>query len=188
MIKQNKSPDRKIFFAGETVTFYMSAAPARRKGRAVLRTNIGQSAIQRQEMIEKSEFNRTPRGGDWHDLEMDKSAAGFQITLPLAEPGIFEAKCCFIPDDGSSIIWATGDNFKLKVHPANSVTANGIYCAFVRQFGKWANLPHSPEMPEIINELDRENYTVVPPSGTFRNLISKLDHIFGTLHCSILQP
>ena len=187
MIKQNKSPDRKIFFAGETVTFYMSAAPARRKGRAVLRTNIGQSAIQRQEMIEKSEFNRTPRGGDWHDLEMDKSAAGFQITLPLAEPGIFEAKCCFIPDDGSSIIWATGDNFKLKVHPANSVTANGIYCAFVRQFGKWANLPHSPEMPEIINELDRENYTVVPPSGTFRNLISKLDHIFGTLHCTILQ-
>lgn len=188
MIQQSIFPERKIFFAGETIRIRMSGNIPAIPGKAVVRTNIGGAALHRQEQIEKNESGRTPRGGDWRDLEMPPGQnKNFEILLPLCEPGIFEAKCCFIPDDGSKIIWTNGDNFHLKVLPASSVRGNSIYCAFVRQWGKWKSLAHSPEMPDSLPQLDAAEFTVVPPSGTFRDLVRELDHIFGRLHCNILQ-
>ncbi len=187
MIQQHSVPARTLFFCGETILFRLTGVEKKLSGRAVVRTNIGGAFNQRKEIIEKTELNRTPGGSDWHDIAMNKVADGvFELTLPLPEIGIFEAKCCFIPADGSSVIWSEGDNFKIKVGSAPSITANGIYCCFVRQFNKWKTLKHSPELPDF-SILDQDGFTVVPPSGTFRSVIAQLDHIFDKLNCRILQ-
>ncbi len=187
MTTQSLIPEKSLFFTGETATFSFYGIPADKKGRAVLRTNIGGGAAKIAEQIEKTETNRTPKSSDWHDLEMHRTDDGsFQITLPLTETGVFEAKCCFLPADKSPAIWPNGNNFRLKVSSNANVSDNGIYCCFVRQWGKWMYLPHSPEQPDFTT-LDQEGFTIVPPSGTFRNVIKKLDHIFDTLNCRILQ-
>lgn len=188
MANQYILPDKVLFFSGETVTFKLTGIPRHFKGRAVVRTNIGGNSAKIAEQIEKTLSNRTPKGSDWRDFEMarNKESGDFQITLPLIEIGVFEAKCCFIPADNSPVIWPEGSNFHLKVSSNINFSGNGIYSCFVRQWGKWMHLPHSPEMPDF-KVLDQENFVVVPPSGTFRNVISKLDHIFDTLNCRILQ-
>ncbi len=188
MIKQKLIPEKRLFFTGETVTFKLCSRDISLKGHAVLRTNIGSAHLKYNEQIEKTESNRIPKGGDWRDLNMIQMESGiFQLTLPLTETGVFEAKCCFIPDNKEEpVLWADGENFKLKVSSNSNVSGNGIYCCFVRQFGKWMHLPHSPELPDL-STLDQEGFTVIPPSGTFRNVIKKLDHIFDTLNCRILQ-
>ena len=187
MAQQSIFPDRKLFFTGETVRIRLAGVTSGVPGRAVVRTNLGRAAIRRRELLEKGELGRTPRGGDWHDILLNAADGGFEVTLPLTEPGVFEAKCCFIPDDGGPILWAAGNNFKIKVNPAESVTGNAVYCAFVRQFGTWMDRSHSPTPSAALSQLDAEKFTVIPPSGTFRRLIAQLDHIFGTLHCRILQ-
>ena len=187
MITQTIFPEKSLFFTGETVKFTLSGIPLNRNGRAILRTNIGGGCAKNDEQLAKTQFNRTPQGSDWRDLTMTRHHDGtYQLTLPLTETGVFEAKCCFIPADSSQIIWASGENFSLKVSSNINVSGNGIYCCFVRQWGKWMHLPHSPEMPDF-TMLDQEGFTIVPPSGTFRNVIKKLDHIFNTLNCRILQ-
>ena len=188
MPRQKITGGRKIFFAGECVTFELSGIPGI-SGKGVLRTNIGNAAITRKEICESAFDGKPAPGLDWHDFEMDFNGNGcFSLTLPLLEVGVFEAKCCFIPDDGAPIIWAQGANFEIKVESSAASAGNTIYCAFVRQFGK-ATLyaEHSSALPDEIARLDRENYTVIPPSGTFRDVIKQLDHIFGTLRCRILQ-
>ena len=186
MITQEIIPDKRLFFSGETVTFELRCAE-NLKGRAVLRTNIGNGHLKIAEQIEKTELNRTPKGGDWRDFTMSTAGNGsYRITLPLIETGTFEAKCCFIQENSGNILWAQGGNFQLKVSSNINVSGNGIYCCFVRQWGKWMYLPRSPEQPDFTT-LDNEGFVVVPPSGTFRSVISKLDHIFNTLNCRILQ-
>lgn len=190
MPKQIITPDRTLFFAGETVEFtlYMPSADIP-PGRAVVRTNIGRAAVRRREIIDFYEKHKVPSGNDWHDIAMTEQpdAPGvFKARLPLAEVGVFEAKCCFIPDNGEAVIWPAGENFRIKTAPAANASGNGIYCAFVRQFGDNMMLEHSPEAADL-SEYDRQNYIVVPPSGTFRKLTAQLDHIFGELNCRILQ-
>ena len=187
MPRQKIAGGRKIYFSGECVTFELSGIPGI-PGKGVLRTNIGNAAVTRQELCDKAANGKVPAGLDWHDLEMKFAGGGcYTLTLPLLEVGCFEAKCCFIPDDNSPIIWAQGANFEIKVETSSSSAANTVYCAFVRQFGKTLYASHSSELPWEIERLDRENYTVIPPSGTFRDVIAQLDHIFGNLKCNILQ-
>ena len=188
MIIQTISPDRSIFFAGETVCFTLSGIPEEISGRAVVRTNIGGAVRHRTELIERTELNRIPRNSDWQDVEMlpGELPGEYRITLPLPEIGVFEAKCCFLPDGSVNPLWPLSDNFRLKVEPAVNAAGNGIYCAFVRQWNDQKHLPHSPALPDLA-EYDRKGFVVVPPSGTFRDLIGHLDHIFGTLNCRILQ-
>lgn len=184
MINQTIIPDKKLFFTGETVTFKVNTIL---HGRAFVRTNIGGGSAKIAEQIEKTELNRTLRGSDWRDFDMNKCPDGtYTLTLPLTETGVFEAKCGFITADSHELSWADGNNFKIKVSSFVNVSGNGIYCCFVRQFGKWMYLPHSPEQPDF-SVLDQNGFTVIPPSGTFRNVIANLDHIFDTLNCRILQ-
>ena len=186
MLTQKVFPAKVLFFTGETVSFQLSGVPEKR-GKALLRTNIGGEKIKIAEKIRKTETGRMPSGSNWHDFEMKPCSDGtFTITLPLTETGVFEAKCCFMPDDGSSLQWANGGNFTVKVTANANIDGNGVYSCFVRQWGKWMYLPHSPEQPDF-KTLDNEGFTIVPPSGTFRNVIRNLDHIFDTLHCRILQ-
>ena len=188
MVTQAREPQRNIFFAGETVKFTLSGIPSDMPGRAVVRTNIGHAALRRMELIDRTEKNRALRNTDWHDVVMqfDEAANVFTLTLPLPEVGIFEAKCCFIPQDGTAPLWPGSSNFKIKVEPAFNAAGNTIYCAFVRQWNNIMHLPHSPALPDL-SGYDAKEFTVIPPSGTFRKLVSHLDHIFNTLNCRILQ-
>jgi glycogen debranching enzyme len=187
MLYQRIIPEKRLFFTGETVKFELDPCGIFCKGRPVLRTNIGGGRLKTIEIIEKNKSNRHPKGNDWHDFNMQKNADGtYSILLALTEPGIFEAKCCFIPEDGSAVLWAEGENFKIKVSSNVNSCSNGIYSCFVRQWGKWMHLPHSPEQPDL-STLDKEGFVAIPPSGTFRSVIAGLDHIFDTLNCRILQ-
>ena len=186
-MKQFIFPDRRIFFAGEKVIFTLCDIAPGIRGKAVLRTNLGRGAVKREEIISQTE-NKVPAAGlDWWDIELKRTGDSAEITLGLPEVGVFEGKCCFIPDDGSPIIWAEGGNFFIKVEDPASVCCNSIYSAFVRQFGGDMNKAVSTPPAEGEKLLTENGYAFVPGSGTFRNVIAKLDHIFDTLHCRILQ-
>ncbi len=186
-MRQEIFPARRIFFAGNKVTFTLHGLDPARSGRAIVRTNLGRGAVRRAEIISATEKNHSIPGLDWGDIELVKSGESASITLGLPEVGIFEAKCLFIPDDGGPIVWAEGENFFLKVESPASVCGNSMYSAFVRQFGATAEMAQSPSPDAAEKGLEERGYTVIPPSGTFRQLISRLDHIFGTLGCRILQ-
>ena len=135
-MRQSIIPGRTIFHAGDTVTFRLEGIEPGRAGKAVVRTNLGRAHVRRNEIVEFAEHNRPPAGLDWHDVELQQNPDGSRsAVLPLTQMGVFEAKCCFIPDGGAPIEWAEGENFRLKVESAAALTANTIYCAFVRQFG-----------------------------------------------------
>ena len=188
-MRQFITPERQIFTTGEIVSFVLDPETSfLPPGRAVLRTNLGRAGIRREELLKKSRTGNAAAGLDWHDVKMTRRRDGtFTLKLPLIETGCFEAKCCYIPDDGSPIRWPGGDNFRIKCVSAECASGNTIYCAFVRQHGKGCERAHSAPFPETAEKLDKAGYTVIPPSGTFRDLIGHLDHIFGELGCNILQ-
>ena len=179
MIIQNKYPERNIFYAGESVIFRLSGGTGIRE--AYLRTNLGHASVMRREIICHAETGAPREDLAWHDLAMTRTPDGFELTLPLLEVGVFEGKCwCRTPE---GMRWAEGGNFFLKVESAENAASSPIYCAFVRQFGG-----EKPAVdPEKLAELDRLGYTVIPPSGTFRDVKRQLDRIFNTLQCRILQ-
>jgi len=187
-MQQTIFPDRQLFFAGETVEFTLFTNNKVSGGTAWLRTNITGAARHRNELIEEVEKKRKPAELDWKDLPMKDCGNGcWKLAIPLLEVGVFEAKCCFKPEKDSVMSWASGRNFHLKVSPAESAGSNGIYSVFVRQFGRYCTLKTSPPEPAAAAALDAAGYTVIPPSGTFRDVIRHLDHIFDRLGCGILQ-
>jgi len=112
----------------------------------------------------------------------------FQVTLPLYEVGHFEAKCFFLKKGEVLPTWPPGTNTTVNVEAADACCANIIYNAFVRQFGPSKKAAvSSPVNEDWIKALDRNAYTVIPKSGTFRDLIRELDFIVGTLGCRVLQ-
>ncbi len=173
---------------GDTVTFTLSmATPA--EGGAWLRTNIGHAAVGRREAVGSVEDGEPPQARDWYDLPMERVAPlRFRIRLPLTETGHFEAKCFFLPDGADAPRWPPGPNAAVNVEPAETCCGNILYNAFVRQFGpnrdgaaaaRWAAMDPSA--------FDADGFTVIPPSGKFRDLIRELDFIVGTLGCTVIQ-
>lgn len=158
------------------------------KGKAFLRTNIGKAAVRRAETISLVRTGLATAGQDWHDIPMNSDGNGvYSLKLALIEAGHFEAKCFFMPEDTEDALWPDGDNVHVNVSPADYCCGNSIYCAFVRQFGPNCTRSRRPDETEKIHELDHQGYTIIPKSGTFRDLIGKLDHIFNDLQCRILH-
>ena len=189
MLKQDPAPGtRRIMFRGDTLNFRLDiGSPS--AGTAWVRTNIGQAGIQRREVIRSVHFDESPLGRDWFDLPMRLREQGhFEVALALTEVGHFEAKCYFLPEGGSTPIWPPGTNAVVNVEPADTCCANTLYNAFVRQFGPGKAVRRDPAADAgTLQRLDREGYTVIPPSGTFRDLIEELDFIVGTLGCRLLM-
>ncbi len=182
-LEQTLLPQRRIFYRGDAVTFRLKGSnlPA---GQALLRTNLGMGQAKDCQTVRAVEEDVPPSGRDWRDLPMYPAGADgeFELTLPLLEVGIFEAKAGFrIQADGQQWLWPEGPNMRLKIEPSESVGSNLIYTAFVRQFHRAA------KTPACASELDHAGYTVIPPSGTFRQLIGQLDFILGELGSRILQ-
>ncbi|NNG00117.1 MAG: glycogen debranching protein [Desulfobacteraceae bacterium] len=177
---------RFLCFAGDTFVFELTES-TRRPGRAMLRTNIGQAHTVKRETIRHVEKDEHPLGRCWYDIAMVHQGNGnYRLTLALTEVGHFEAKAYFLPDDAKDPQWPDGPNVSLNVAPADTCCANIVYNAFVRQFGP--NKTRYQGVPdESLRELDHRGYTVIPPSGKFRDLIHELDFIIGTLGCRVIQ-
>ena len=180
---------RRLMVKGDTVTFHLKP-PAPWSGTAWLRTNLGHAAIQRQEIVDAVESGRPPLGRDWYDIPMQAvDEHAYRLTLGLTQVGHFEGKCYFLKRGESGPIWPAGDNTTINVEPADTCCANIIYNAFVRQFGPSKAGKGMPlaSQEAMIKPLDAAGYTVIPPSGTFRDLIKELDFIIDTLGCRIIQ-
>jgi len=178
-----------VRFCGDVLTFTLTV-PSGMKGAAWIRTNIGHAAVTRTEIIRSVHLQETPLGRDWFDTAMRRvSENRFEIRLALCEVGHFEAKCFFLQEGESSPIWPPGANSCVNVQSSESCCANIIYNAFVRQFGadKSGKKPLPAPGEECVRMLDAARYTVIPPSGTFRDLIAELDFILGELGCRILM-
>lgn len=180
---------RMLCFRGDVARFHLRV-PGQPPGRAFVRTNLGQGRTIRREIIRHVELNEAPLARDWFDIPMQPAGPGlFEAALPLNEVGHFEAKCLFMADGREEPVWPEGANTVLNVEPADTVCANTLYNAFVRQFGPNKNSARSDMAPPhpCLEELDAAGYTVIPPSGTFRDLIGELDFIIGHLGCRFLQ-
>ncbi|OQY02912.1 MAG: glycogen debranching protein [Desulfobacteraceae bacterium 4572_123] len=188
-VTQHPSPGKRLLmFRGDTLCFTLDV-PDSKSGRAWLRTNIGAAAVARKEVIDQVRFAKPALGRDWFDIPMMRADDHrFRITLPLIETGHFEAKAFFLEQDTEKPIWPAGPNTGINVEPADTCCANIIYNAFVRQFGPNKSGSFKKKVPlSMLEELDNAGYTVIPPSGTFRDLIRHLDFIFEKLGCRGIQ-
>jgi len=179
---------RMVKHRGDTITFHLTLSEFC-KGSAFLRTNIGHAEIAREEIIQFVECDKPPLEQDWFDVPMvPQDELHFKITLPLCDVGHFEAKAFFLPADQRVPVWVPGANTAVNVSPAGTCCANIIYNAFVRQFGPNKNgRSFDDSQSPLVQPLDAAGYTVIPPSGTFRDLIRELDFIIGKLGCRIIQ-
>jgi hypothetical protein len=171
-----------------TLTLELSQSQS---GNAWVRTNIGHAKIIREEIIRDVEKKETPLGRAWFDIPMQRiDDRRFEATLPLCEVGHFEAKCYFLKEGEVQPTWPPGPNAAVNVESADACCANIIYNAFVRQFGpnKAGIRMLEPSDEQCVRMLDKNGYAVIPPSGTFRDLIKELDFIIGELGCRILTP
>ncbi|MDY6971222.1 MAG: amylo-alpha-1,6-glucosidase [Thermodesulfobacteriota bacterium] len=176
-------------FRGDTQLFSLCLSDEI-NGTAWLRTNIGQVETKNEETIRQVLYDETRLHRDWFDIPMKQiDRRRFNVTVALCEVGHFEAKCFFLPDNESDPVWPKGSNASINVEPADTCCSNIVYNAFVRQFGpnKKARFSVSPAVEDCMRSLDNEGYTVIPRSGTFRDLISELDFIIGELGCRIIQ-
>ncbi len=190
-MKQTPFPgERLIRMRGDSIVFTLELYDDI-SGQAFLRTNLGHGAVRRNEIIAHTEQSVPVLETDWHDLPMRRiDSKHFQLVLPLVEVGNFEAKAWFQPDNGGRNIWVGGeDNTFIKVEPAGTVCANTIYTLFTRQFGsnKYQRNKLEIEFKEPVADLDKAGYAVIPPSGTFRDVIKELDFIIGKLRSRIIQ-
>lgn len=180
-IEQNPAPGSQLLkWVGDSLTIEATYSRTGRPGRMILRTNLGAAATHRVEILNALNNHLQPSGDDWHDVPMQPCGNGrWLVELPLLEVGLFEAKVCFLPNDTPVPEWPDGANLNIKVAPANTAAGNLIYAAFTRQFGArmYSAKAETPNI-DAVHELDNQGYTVIPPSGTFRNLIKQLDHIF----------
>ncbi|HMA67946.1 MAG TPA: glycogen debranching protein, partial [Desulfosalsimonadaceae bacterium] len=174
---------------GDSIAFTLTL-PKQQPGQAWLRTNLGQSRTIRREIMRSVTHDESLLGRDWFDIRMEPAGGDrFRIVLGLCEIGHFEAKCFFIPEGASVPIWPAGDNVTINIAPTDTCCANIVYNAFVRQFGpnKDGSFAPAQKKKAVIEDLDRDGYTVIPPSGTFRDLIAELDFIIGYLGCRFIQ-
>jgi starch synthase (maltosyl-transferring) len=180
---------RMVKFRGDVLTFKLGL-PQPLEGTAWVRTNLGHGNITRTEIVAEVEQDKTRLGRDWFDIPMNRmDDRNFSVMLPLVEVGHFEAKCFFLKKGEPGPTWPEGGNTVINVEPADVCCANIIYNAFVRQFGpnKSGRQSLTTSQAEILQNLDSAGYTMIPPSGTFRDLIAELDFIIGRLGCRILM-
>ena len=184
---------RMVRHAGDLATFTLNGPggqPLPPGWRARLRTNVGRAEELRDEIV-RSHFEKLPlAGASWRDIPMEEDENGqWRLTLALTEPGYFKAKAYALDPRGFQH-WPSGPDAGISVHPSWTRTANTIYCAFPRMFGRWSKekISTRPEhqTPEIV-ALDRAGFNVIPPSGTLRDLITELPHIVDRLGCRILH-
>ena len=181
--------ERLLRFVGDKILFQLRLSRrSEAKTDAFLRTNLGRAAEMRREIISAHAGGAAAAGASWRDLPMQKTSDGWEIELPVAEVGWFKAKA-YLLDEKKWQHWPDGPDIGISIHPNFARTANTIYCAFTRLFGATKNLASTADekVEAQTKPLEAQNYTVIPPSGTFRDLAKQLPHIVHKLGCRILH-
>ncbi|MDP2989882.1 MAG: glycogen debranching protein, partial [Kiritimatiellota bacterium] len=217
LLEQTPAPGQhRLAFCGDMIEFTLRLSSPE-QGEARLRTNIGHAETARREIIREAAEHQKRLAEDWFDIPMTRvDDRLYRLTLPLLETGHFEAKALFLPEGASQPRWPEGTNTVINVHPAEYCCANSLYNAFVRQFGQErparppatlersdcgqavlsvsqriaggrTPLAFTPGQTKGIQALQANDYAVIPPSGTFRDVIRQLDFIIGRLHCRSLM-
>lgn len=188
-ISQYPPPGTRLLrFRGDTQRFVLELNSPTRSS-AWVRTNLGHANTQRGEIIDEVHHQTPPLGHDWYDIPMVRvDERRFEAVLPLTQVGHFEAKCFLRGEGEAGPLWAPGENTVVNVRSVDTSCANIIYNAFVRQFGPNKDGSfRNPARRALVDPLDEAGYTVIPPSGKFRDLIAQLDFIIGTLGCRFIQ-
>jgi predicted glycogen debranching enzyme len=185
-------PGQRILrFTGDRIRFVFKPA----EGQAIpqgwvgfLRTNIGRAKDLRNEIVHCLKGKAAMQDISLRDIPMVFENQEWSITLPLTEVGYFKAKAYAIDPKGFQS-WPHGPDIGINVQPNHCRTGNTIYCAFPRMFGKTKALlkTENPELESQHREWDDQGYHLIPPSGTFRDLIEQLPHILDDLGCHILH-
>lgn len=191
LIMDPQPGERVLRFVGDRLVLRLRTPdghPLPEDWRVRLRTNFGRAPIVREEIIYAHTGRLMLAHGAWHDIPMHWRQDAYERELTLAQVGYFRAKAYAI-DPGGDQHWPDGADVGVSVHPDAYRTGNTIYCAFVRLFGPTrATVRTRPtERDELLVKLDKEGYTVIPPSGKLRDLIQHLPHILDTLGCRILH-
>jgi starch synthase (maltosyl-transferring) len=182
--------ERILRFVGDRLRFFLSQPEgiASDGSRAFLRTTLGRAGLVRLEVLGGHGSDRAVDGTAWRNLPMHPTADGWEVELTVTEPGYFRAKA-FALDNRGFQVWPSGPDVGVTVHPDSVRTANTIYCAFTRLFGSKAPPQDTSHRRRESNlrQLETEGCTVLPASGTLRDLTRALPHILGTLGCRILH-
>jgi predicted glycogen debranching enzyme len=179
-IFQTPAPDSAFVRCCGDVFSFRIRPEGRAHGKAYLRTNLNRARLQNREIVARREMDIELSPGFWRDLPMvADGSGGFSLDIALRDAGSFEAKAFFKDADGH-IYWPPGGNIHIKVQPSLCASANTIYSIFVRQFQS-KPLRITAEEREYIEHFQQAGYTVIPPSGTFRNIIGELDFIIKEL-------
>jgi glycogen debranching enzyme len=183
--------ERLVRFVGDCIRYHvrLGSGPTHPAGwRALLRTNLGNGVLLRREIVDAHAKGAPIAGASWRDLPMLPNEQGWFIELPLAEAGFFQAKAYLIDARGWQH-WTEGGNHGMAVHPDWTRTANTIYCAFTRLFGKTKSAEHTEDAAKEaqLKKLEAEGYAVIPPSGKLRDVAAQLRFITGELGCRILH-
>ncbi len=181
--------DRLVRFVGDKIRFELRGGGISAAGwQARLRTNLGRAAVRRHEIIAAHAGGAALADASWRDLPMQRTAAGWELELPLAEVGFFKAKA-YLLDEKNWQQWPDGPDVGVSVHPNFARTANTIYCAFTRLFGATKNLPSTADdkLDAQLKFFEAQGYATVPPSGTFRDLTRQLPFIVNKLGCRIIH-
>ena len=182
--------ERLLRFVGDKITFTIrdDTKSAQKNFRAFLRTNLGRASVRRREIIAAHAGGAVFAGASWRDIPMQRNGGVWEIEIPLAEVGYFKAKP-YLLDEKKWQHWPEGPDTGISVHPDFARTANTIYCAFTRLFGTTRNLSSSAndKLEAQLQSLDDKNFTVIPSSGTLRDLTKQLSHIVHKLGCRILH-
>ncbi len=128
------------------------------------------------------------KGTHWEDIPMARNGSRFEVTIPLSAVGLFHFKTYYLPDgvegEDSQAIWPDGGNALVKVAPGWTRQGCSVYTAFVRQF---RDEPAYTPPDDFLKVLDHNGYSLIPPSGTFRGLKRRLDHIIQGMGFRIIQ-
>ena len=182
--------ERLLGFIGDRVRFSMQCDDklTASKWRVMLRTDLGRAAESRDEAVASLGSGKAYAGAAWHDVALLPDGDGWSIELSLTSIGYYRAKAYAVDEHGRQH-WPDGSDVGISVHPDSQRTANLIYCAFPRAFG--ATRTQSSSQHCLLNEqfsaLDRHGYTLIPPSGTLRDLVQQVPHLVDTLGCRILH-
>ncbi|HTB82875.1 MAG TPA: amylo-alpha-1,6-glucosidase [Candidatus Sulfotelmatobacter sp.] len=182
--------ERLLRFVGDKALFQLRTPDfsAPKNWQARLRTNLGRAAQRRAEILAAHAGGPVVANSSWRDIPMQRTADGWQIELPLAEPGFFKAKA-YLLDEKNWQHWPDGNDVGLSVHPNFARTANTIYCAFTRLFGATKNLATTADvnLEAQLESLEAQGYATLPPSGKFRDLVQQLPFIVNKLGCKIIH-
>ena len=176
-------------FVGDTIRFELSLAQTTADPLKVcLRTTLGQAREVLRSIIDPVESGSTPTDEGWRDLEMSPDGGAWHIDVSLDDVGFFKATA-HVRDASGFQHWVEGGNIGISVHPAHTRFGNTIYCAFPRLFGatKTTRQPAVEPLDERLSKLESGGWTIIPPSGTLRDLKAELPHILGRLKCKWLH-